>query len=36
MLAAFWDGSDLSRVTGVEHQPHDEAVASGFFVKSTS
>lgn len=36
MLAAFWGGSDLSSVTGVEHQPHDETVESGFFVKSTA
>ena len=35
MLEAFWEGSDLSDVTGVERHVHDETIVPGFFVKST-
>ncbi|GAB4369515.1 MAG: acylphosphatase [Kiloniellaceae bacterium] len=36
MLAAFWEGPDLAKVTAVEKHPHDEAVAPGFEVRPTA
>ncbi|MEQ9627219.1 MAG: acylphosphatase [Roseitalea porphyridii] len=36
LLAAFWEGPDLARVTAVDQHPHDEAVTPGFEVRPTA